>query len=204
MAKKINITETLAVEFAGRGPGEETPFWQGLIHERNGRGFKVVADFYNDGRGGSTAVRHVGTGPRGHAASDEIVRMARAAWDDLGLTDMQYADPEDLVIAWAELIGYGPLKCNRDEFTLQDYADLVWGDSQYESRTDEQRRRKQLADAKATRIEMVRTAERIAKRGQTLVCVGTEYFDCNTRDTDTIRRIVTKQHGATADFEILA
>ena len=195
MAKRIKLTDGLAVEFTQRAEGRETPYWVGTIWDVSGRKAVAIGDFENGGTGGPTSVRLFASAPDRDAIDD----MGKAAFSDLGV---EAFEPDGAVIGWAEMIGYG-LKCGHEDFTLQDYIDMIWGDSGLSPRTAEQERRSAAAAAKATHVEQVAAARRAAKRGQTIARIGGDYYCFKTRDADAIRRSAAAKH-AGQEIEILA
>jgi len=196
MAKRIKLTAAIAVEFNQRAAGQETPYWVGTIWDVSGRKAVAIGDFENSGTGGPTSVRLFANAPDRDAIDD----MGKAAFSDLGVDAFE---ADGAVIAWAEMIGYG-LKCDREEFTLQDYVDMFWGDgSGLSPRTDAQESRGAAAKAKADRIDQVAAAKRAAKRGQTVVKIGDEYYTFKTRDEGAIRRSAAAKF-AGREVEILA
>jgi len=196
MAKRIKLNDGIAIEFNQRAEGQETPYWVGTIWDVSGRKAVAIGDFENGGTGGPTMVRLFPAAPD----RDAILRMGEAAFADLGA---EAFEADGAVIGWAEMIGYA-LKCGHEDFTLQDYIDLVWGDGGgLGERTEEQKRRSDAANAKAVRIEQVSAAKRAAGRGKTIVRIGANYYTYGTRDADRIRESAAQKFGG-QEIEILA
>lgn len=200
MAKKIRISDIHAIEFNQRARGRDTPYYVGTVWDISGSKATRVGDFHNEGAGGPTCVR---INPPNR---DALTELGDAAFSDLGI---EAFESEGHVVMYAEFIGY-ELKCACDEFTLQDFTDLVRGDPSFgEPRlepvegTAEQKSRAAVAEVKANRIKIVRDAKRLAKQGKTIVRIGDAYYTYGTRDEAAIRRDAElKSKGA--EVEILA
>jgi len=193
MAKKIQISGVHAIEFNQRAAGEETPYYVGTIWDISDPKATKAGEFRNQGTGGSTNVR------LNPPDRDALAKLGESAFSDLGIESFE-ADGH--VIMYAEFIGY-KLKCTCDEFTLQDFTDLIYGDSDFGDTTTEQKVRAGKSDKKASGIKMMRDAIRVAKQGKTVVRIGDSYYTYGTRDTTAIRRSAEQKFKG-VEIEILA
>lgn len=196
MAKKISVfpktadNPEIALEFTGRGPGEETPYYQGLIHAKIGRKWTRVGAFYNDGRGGMTCVDS--TSEHGAAIRDHLTNAASEAFSAHSLKPVWF-EPEGEVIGWAEMIGYD-LKCSSTDFSLQDYIAVMWckpSDFDREPKTATQTTAFQTAKKKAQTL----VAHRYATKDKTAVFIGDHVLVFSTRNRSVVEAEMAKRGG---------
>lgn len=112
MAKKIQISPTLAVAFDQRARGEETPYWVGTIFRLTGKTWARVGDFNNNGRGGTTIIHPL-------SIEQELEQMVH----DADQTGEEVTDA-DQVLFWAEVIGYD-YSATYEQFTLSDALNYI-------------------------------------------------------------------------------
>jgi hypothetical protein len=94
--KKIIMVGEYGIQFEQRARGEETPYWLGTIYQETpDLGMVKVGHFQNSGCGGPTDI------------SPAIAIAFRKMVDDTGTVfDFDYRERADIVITYAELMGY--------------------------------------------------------------------------------------------------
>lgn len=200
MPKRIKVAAEpceVALEFTGRGPGEETPYYQGVILAKQGRKWERIGDFHNEGCGGATFVSACSAD--GKAIIEKLTEAVKEAFAAVGIESIE---PEGEIVAWAELIGYD-LHCTAAEFSLQDYVALTWCRPRswdIEAKTDEQTAAFEAADTKAKTI----TASQHAKKGKTAVFLadGENMLIFKSRDRDAI--VASLERRGESGYRILA
>lgn len=183
MAKRIQVTDDLAISFDQRARGEETPYWVGRIWRKTGNKFADVGYFSNNGCGGCTIINPP-------AVEKELGELVKPF-----VPEREYAgEIADTVISYAEMLGYG-LKCERERWTLADQCAMTWGEGNARVQ----------AEQKNERIYMLKRATQLRPKGYSLVAIKedgkTKYLVVRAMEQNEIIRIMAKQ--GVQDFEIL-
>jgi hypothetical protein len=187
MAKRIQVTDDLAVSFDQRAQGEETPWWVGRFWRKEGRSWKQVGTFENHGTGGSTFINPPDL-------DRELSDMFAAL-----LPPGERFELADTICYYAENLGYA-LGADRTEWTLKDQIDFTFMQP-IKGLRDGDSERYAAADAKHQRLFMLKKARSAAQRGKTVVREGRDYFTYRTRDRSAIESALAKRN--VTDFEIL-